>query len=102
MHLLTNAVTRDSGFSLAHVTLSLTCANRYFEFEPAMKCLDKAEFHCGRALELNRDLPEAHVAKAFLLWSPSKNFQHLDAIAELHKAIDLQMNLCFASSNDDR
>ena len=93
MHLLTNAVTRDPGFSLAHATLSLTCANRYFEFEPATKWLDKAEFHCGRALELNRDLSEAHVAKAFLLWSPSKNFQHLDAIAELRKAISLQKNL---------
>jgi DNA-binding winged helix-turn-helix (wHTH) protein/tetratricopeptide (TPR) repeat protein len=93
VHRLTNAVTRDPGFSLAHATLSLTCANRYFEFEPAMKWLDKAEFHCSRALELNRDLPEAHVAKAFLLWSPSKNFQHLDAIAELRKAISLQKNL---------
>ena len=92
-NLLTNAVTRDPGFSLAHATLSLACANRYFEFEPATKWLDKAEFHCGRALELNRDLPEAHVAKAFLLWSPSKNFQHLDAIAELRKAISLQKNL---------
>lgn len=38
-------------------------------------------------------MPEAHVAKAFLLWSPSKNFQHLDAIAELRKAIALQKNL---------
>lgn len=93
VHRLTNAVTRDPGFSLAHATLSLTCAIRYFEFEPATKWLDKAEFHCSRALELNRDLPEAHVAKAFLLWSPSKNFQHLDAIAELRKAISLQKNL---------
>jgi DNA-binding winged helix-turn-helix (wHTH) protein/tetratricopeptide (TPR) repeat protein len=93
VHRLTNAVTRDPGFSLAHATLSLTYANRYFEFEPATKWLDKAEFHCGRALELNRDLPEAHVAKAFLLWSPLKNFQHLDAIAELCKAISLQKNL---------
>ena len=52
-----------------------------------------AEFHCGRSLELSRELPEAHVAKAFLLWSPSKNFQHLDAIAELRRAIALQKNL---------
>ena len=90
---LSNAVTRDPGFSLAHATLSLACATRYFEFEPANKWLEKAEFHCGRALELSRDLPEAHVAKAFLLWSPSKNFQHLDSIAELRKAIALQKNL---------
>jgi DNA-binding winged helix-turn-helix (wHTH) protein/tetratricopeptide (TPR) repeat protein len=90
---LNNAVTRDPGFSLAHATLSLACATRYFEVEPANKWLEKAEFHCGRALELNPDLPEAHVAKAFLLWSPSKNFQHLDAIVELRKAIALQKNL---------
>ena len=90
---LSNAVTRDPGFSLAHATLSLACATRYFELEPANKWLEKAEFHCARALELSPDLPEAHVAKAFLLWSPSKNFQHLDAIAELRKAIALQKNL---------
>jgi DNA-binding winged helix-turn-helix (wHTH) protein/tetratricopeptide (TPR) repeat protein len=90
---LSHAVTRDPGFSLAHATLSLACATRYLEFDPVGKWWDKAEFHCARALELNRDLPEAHVAKAFLLWSPSRNFQHLDAIAELRKAIALQKNL---------
>jgi DNA-binding winged helix-turn-helix (wHTH) protein/tetratricopeptide (TPR) repeat protein len=90
---LSNAVTRDPSFSLAHATLSLACAHRYFELEPANKWLEKAEFHCSRAFQLNRDLPEAHVAKAYLLWSPSKNFQHLDAIAELRKAIALQKNL---------
>ena len=89
---LSSAVTRDPGFSLAHATLSLACATRYFEFDPAGKWWDKAEFHCSRALELNRGLPEGHVAKAFLLWSPSRNFQHLDAIAELRKAIALQKN----------
>ena len=90
---LSNAVTRDPQFSLAHATLSLACATRYFETEPANKWLEMAEFHCARALELSRELPEAHLAKAFLLWSPSKNFQHLDAIAELRRAIALQKNL---------
>ena len=90
---LSNAVTRDPGFGLAHATLSIACGTRYFEFEPAIKWLERAEFHCGRALELSPDLPEAHVAKAFLLWSPSKNFQHLEAIVELRKAIALQKNL---------
>jgi tetratricopeptide (TPR) repeat protein len=90
---LSNAVTRDSGFALAHATLSLTCATRHFEFDPANKWLEKAEFHCRRALELNPELPEGHVANAFLLWGPSKNFQHLDAIAELRRALSLQKNL---------
>ena len=90
---LGNAVTRDPGFALAHATLSLACATRHFEFDPVSKWLEKAEFHCRRALELNPDLAEAHVANAFLLWGPSKNFQHLDAIAELRRALSLQKNL---------
>jgi DNA-binding winged helix-turn-helix (wHTH) protein/tetratricopeptide (TPR) repeat protein len=90
---LSNAVTRDPSFALAHATLSLACATRYLEVEPSGKWWEKAEFHCARALELSRDLPEGHVAKAFLLWSPLKNFQHLDAIVELRKAIALQKNL---------
>ncbi len=90
---LSNAVTRDPGFFLAHATLSFVCATRHFEFDPASVWLEKAEFHCRRALELDPDLPEGHVAKAYLLWGPSKNFQHLEAISELRRALALQSNL---------
>ena len=90
---LGSAITRDPGFSLAHATLSLVCATRHFEFDPTNLWLEKAEFHCQRALELDADLAEGHVAKAFLLWGPSKNFQHLEAIAELRRALTLQKNL---------
>src|SRR5271168_421448 len=90
---LSTSVARDPGFSLAHATLSFVCATRHFEFDPASIWLEKAEFHCQRALELDPDLPEGHVAKAFLLWGPSKNFQHLEAIAELRRALTLQNNL---------
>jgi len=90
---LINAVTRDPAFSLAHAVLSWVFATRHFEFDPASMWLEKAEFHCRRALELDPDLPEAHVAYAFLLWGPSKNFQHLEAIAELKRALALQNNL---------
>lgn len=90
---LTNAVTRDPTFSLAHATLSVLCASRHFELDPASVWLEKAEFHCRRALELDPELPEGHVANAFLLWGPSKNFQHLAAITELRRALALQKNL---------
>ena len=89
---LSNAVTRDPAFSLAHATLSLVCATRHFELDPASAWLEKAEFHCRRALELDPDLAEGHVANAFLLWGPSKNFQHVEAIAELKLALSLQNN----------
>ena len=90
---LTNAVTRDPGFALAHATLSFACATRHFEYDPASVWLEKAEFHCRRALEIDPNLPEGHVARAFLLWGPSKNFQHLEAIADLKRALALQNNL---------
>jgi DNA-binding winged helix-turn-helix (wHTH) protein/tetratricopeptide (TPR) repeat protein len=89
---LTNAVTRDPAFPLAHAALSIACATRHFELDPASAWLEKAEFHCRRALELDPDLPEGHVASAFLLWGPSKNFQHVEAIAELKRALALQNN----------
>jgi TolB-like protein len=76
---LSNAVTRDPAFSLAHAALSLVCAFRHYELDPTSAWLEKAEFHCRRALELDPDLAEGHVANAFLLWGPSKNFQHLEA-----------------------
>jgi DNA-binding winged helix-turn-helix (wHTH) protein/tetratricopeptide (TPR) repeat protein len=92
-HHLTNAVTRDPAFALAHATLSFACATRHFEYDPASVWLEKAEFHCRRALEIDPNLPEGHVARAFLLWGPSKNFQHVEAIADLKRAIALQNNL---------
>jgi DNA-binding winged helix-turn-helix (wHTH) protein/Flp pilus assembly protein TadD len=90
---LTAAVSRDPGFALAHATLSFACASRHFETDPASVWLDQAEFHCQRALDLDPNLPEAHVARAFLLWGPSKNFQHLEAITALKRALSLQTNL---------
>ncbi len=92
-HHLTNAVTRDPDFALGHATLSFVCTTRHFEFDPTSVWLGKAEFHCRRALEIDPDLSEGHVASAFLLWGPSKNFQHLEAIAELKRALALQSNL---------
>jgi DNA-binding winged helix-turn-helix (wHTH) protein/tetratricopeptide (TPR) repeat protein len=89
---LSNAVTRDPAFSLAHAVLSVVCATRHFELDPTSEWLEKAEFHCRRAVDLQPDLPEAHVASAFLLWGPSKNFQHLAAIDELKRALALQNN----------
>jgi tetratricopeptide (TPR) repeat protein len=94
-HLL-NAVTRDPAFALAHATLSLACTTRHFEIDPASIWLEKAEFHCQRALDIDPDLPEGHIARAFLLWGPSKNFQHLEAIADLKRALTLQNNLSHA------
>jgi DNA-binding winged helix-turn-helix (wHTH) protein/TolB-like protein len=89
---LNNAVARDPAFSLAHAALSVVCATRHFEVDPSSTWWERAEFHCGRALDLDPDLPEGHVARAFLFWGPSRNFQHLEAIDELKRALALQNN----------
>jgi DNA-binding winged helix-turn-helix (wHTH) protein/tetratricopeptide (TPR) repeat protein len=89
---LSNAVARDPAFSLAHATLSVVCATRHFELDPTSAWWEKAEFHCSRALDLDPDLPEGHVARAFLFWGPPRNFQHLEAIDELKRALALQNN----------
>jgi len=93
-----NAVARDPLFALAHAILSFVCTKLHFEIDPSRSWLEKAEFHCQRALELDAALPEGHVAKAFLLWGPSKNFQHIEAISELKRALSLQKNLPHAYS----
>jgi len=54
--------------------------------------LEKAEFHCQRALEIDPDLPK-DTRPGFSTLGPSKNFQHLEAIAELKRALALQNNL---------
>ncbi|MGD0990117.1 MAG: winged helix-turn-helix domain-containing protein [Candidatus Sulfotelmatobacter sp.] len=95
---LMNALTRDPLFALAHAILSFVCTKLHFEIDPSRSWLEKAEFHCQRALELDAALPEGHVAKAFLLWGPSKNFQHIEAISELKHALTLQKNLPHAYS----
>ena len=89
---LSNAVARDPAFSLAHAVLSVVCATQHFELDPSSAWWEKAEFHCCRALDLDPDLPEGHVARAFLYWGPSRNFQHLEAIDELKRALVLQNN----------
>src|SRR6202521_4537805 len=89
---LLHAVARDPAFSLAHAALSVVCATRHFELDPSSAWWEKAEFHCCRALDLDPDLPEGHVARAFLFWGPSRNFQHLEAIDELKRALTLQNN----------
>ena len=89
----TAAVTRDPQFALAHAMLSFVCANKHFEFDPSRVWLEKAEFHAQQALELDPQLPEAHLAWSYILWGPSKGFQHLEAIAELRRALALQPNL---------
>jgi eukaryotic-like serine/threonine-protein kinase len=89
---LSIAVERDPEFALAHATLSLVCMQMCSEFDPQHTWLERAEHHCRMALMLDPALPEGHSARAFILWSPAKNFQHADAIAALEQVLAAQPN----------
>jgi len=90
---LDRAIVADPKFALAHATLSYVCTGKYFGFDPRRTWIDRAEFHCQQALELDPDLPEAHLAKAYILWSQATNFRHVEAIAEIQRGLALQPNL---------
>lgn len=90
---LTEAVKRDPEFALAHAILSSVYMSKYFAFDSRRIWLEQAEVHCRRALDLDSDLPEGHVANAYILWSQGKNFQHVEAISEIEIALALQPNL---------
>jgi tetratricopeptide (TPR) repeat protein len=90
---LSKAVERDPEFALAHATLSLVSMNMHYEFDPQRAWLQQAEDHCHRALALDPALPEGHLARAWILWSPAKSFQHADAIAALEQVLAARPNL---------
>ena len=86
------AIEHDADFALAHAMLAYASAARYFSYEARYKWLQTAERHCERALQLDPDLPEALMARAYILWTPYRNFRHQDAIADLKKSIAVQPN----------
>jgi DNA-binding SARP family transcriptional activator len=90
---LSRAVERDPGFALAHATLSQVAMDMHFHFDPQRTWLKRAEDHCRQALALDPALPEGHLARAWILWSPAKNFQHGEAIAALEQVLAARPNL---------
>jgi serine/threonine-protein kinase len=90
---LSAAVQHDPEFALAHAWLSYVLAGVYFSFDPQRTRLEQAEHHYRTALTLDPASPEAHLACAWILWSPAKNFAHVEAIAELEQVLAVRPNL---------
>ena len=88
-----SAVKRDPEFALAHALLAFVSMNMHFQFDSRRLWLEQAEDHCRRALALDPSLPEGHLARAWILWSPAKNFQHAEAIAALEQVLAARPNL---------
>ena len=87
------AIALDDTFAEAYADLSYAYSQKGYFFEAANKQWEiKAEEAVTKALQLNPDLPAAHLARAQLLWKPSVGFQHENAIAELRRALAMAPN----------
>ena len=89
---LSRAVALDSKFALAHAWLSHVAMQIYVAIDGQRSWIEKAEYHYQHALELDPDLPEAHWARAAILWSPAKSFQEAEAITALERVLEARPN----------
>jgi len=88
------AVATDPTFAAAHAELAQACVWRFFLFTPDEKQWEeKAFIAVEKALSLDPDLAEAHLARGRLLWTPSNHFPHDKAIQEYRLALTLNPSL---------
>ncbi len=93
---LERAVDRDGNFALARATLASAYTQRFFydATDPALE--QKAFLEIERALALNPNQAEAHLAHAQLTWNLRNRFPHARAIADLRRALSINPNLAEA------
>ena len=88
------AVATDQNFAAAQAELAQAYVWRSFLFTPDEQQLqEKAFVAVEKALSLDPDLAEAHLARGRLLWTPYHHFPHDQAIQEYRRAIDLNPSL---------
>jgi TolB-like protein/DNA-binding winged helix-turn-helix (wHTH) protein len=88
------AVAADPGFAAAHAALAQAYVWRFFLFTPDEKQWEeKAFMEVEKALALDSNLGEAHLARGRLLWTPTNHFPHDKAIQEYRRALDLDPSL---------
>jgi tetratricopeptide (TPR) repeat protein len=94
--LLEQAVASDPNLAPAHAELAraYNTKSMYFASDSERKELSvDAEVEVEKALTLNPDLPEGHLARAVVLWTSDNRFPHEQSIQSLKKAIELNPNL---------
>jgi serine/threonine protein kinase/tetratricopeptide (TPR) repeat protein len=90
---LTNAIERDDNFALAHAALARVYTDKYKTYDGRGIWAEKSEYHSSRALELDPKLPEGHLARGHLFWSPAKNYAFREAAAEFRESLRLHPNV---------
>ena len=94
IEMLERATAADQNFAAAHAELAQACVWRTFLFTPDEKQWEEKAFVAvEKALALDPDLGEAHLARGRLLWTPSNHFPHDQAIQEYRRALSLNPGL---------
>jgi eukaryotic-like serine/threonine-protein kinase len=90
IEMLENATALDAGFADAWAGLAEACVLMTVTFEPGPKWMTRAERAVRRALALDRENMEAHIARGRMVWSPARKFQHRAALRALREALRRQ------------
>ena len=97
IELLERAVKVDPDFAAAYAELAQEYRQRAFALKPQDRELEERAFaDAEKALSLDPDLAEGHIARGLLLWTPSNHFSHDRAVQELRRALELNPNLADA------
>jgi len=89
--LLKRALANDSEFAHAHSLLSRTYSSlRWFGYDTSPQTLELSQQHAKRALELNPDLPESHIAMGYYYYHGHRKYD--EALEYFITARHLQPN----------
>jgi serine/threonine protein kinase/Flp pilus assembly protein TadD len=93
---LKSAVASDPDFAPAHALLARAYSIKAFYYagkEERQRVTEDAEVALKKALALDPNLAEAHLARGVLLWTAANRFPHEEAIAAFRRALELDPSL---------
>jgi len=94
INLLERAVSLDPAFARAYADLGRAYGLRLYYFHPEDKGLEEKAFVAvEKAIALDPNLAEAHLARAYAVWTPSNHFPHEQAAQACRRALALNPNL---------
>jgi TolB-like protein/DNA-binding winged helix-turn-helix (wHTH) protein/Tfp pilus assembly protein PilF len=95
--LLEQVVAQDPTFALAYAELGRAYSNRGFRYAPEdPHWQERAFVAIEKALALDPDLADAHLARGVFLWTYANHFPHEQAAREQHRALAQNPNLAEA------
>jgi len=90
------AVSADARFAPAQAELARAYIYKAFQFstgDEQTRLFEDADIAIQKALALNPNLAEAHLARGLLVWTKARGFPHEMAIRAYRRAIELDPNL---------